>query len=340
MKKVKCGIQGAEFRIKNSEFRVQKKEGRLAVKKTLCYGPRLLVSEKGMALVLTLMILAIVTAIVIEFSYGVYTATTSLYNWKDSQRLSFVAASGVSLALKTISDTEGFYPYTYPGDIEMPVVNLLDGFRGSVLIRVEDESARLNLNSILKVWPDGTRKVFDSFKRLIRNLDLDETIAERVADWIDKNNKPMLIDSEEDAKNAYMDSVDELLLIRGIDSESYEKLLPYVTVYGLMRIDADLININTAPIPVIMSFDERITRELAERIVDYRDLSPFEKTSDIVKVAGFEGPLGFSFMGRIVVKTSNYRITSIAEENRIKRIIHCVVEVKGNSHITRYWRET
>jgi len=296
-------------------------------------------SEKGMALVITLMILVIITAVVVEFSYGVYTTTASLYNWRDSQRLSLVAGSGISLAVKTISDTQSLYSYTYPDRMEIPVENVLKGFKGSLLIRFEDENSRFNVNSL--VAPNGitNNRAYDSFRRLLKNLDLDENIAERVADWIDRDNLPRMRDSESGSKNAYMESVDELLLIKGIDGKTYEKLSPYVTVYGLGRTDSDLVNINTASIPVIMSLDERITKELAGRIIDYRSLSPFETASDIVRVAGFEGPLGTSLMGRIVVKASNFRITSVAGENGIKRIIESVFEIRDNSNIARYWRE-
>lgn len=295
--------------------------------------------EKGMALVITLVVLVIITAMVVEFSYGVYTTTTSLYNWRDSQRLSFVASSGLSLAIKTISDAQSFYTYTYPGRIELPVEDMLDGFKGRVLITAEDENSRFNINSM--VSPNGLikDKAYESFKRLLRSLDLDEAAADFVADWIDKDSEPRMRDSEYGVKNAHMDNVEELLLIKGIDKKTYEKLLPYVTVFGFDRIDSDTVNVNTASMPVIMSMDDNITQELAERIVAYRDIKPFERTSDIVKVAGFEGPLGLSLIGRIDVKARNFRITSAAEENRIKRIIECVVEVAGSSHIVRSWKE-
>lgn len=296
-------------------------------------------SEKGMALVITLMILVIITAVVVEFSYGVYTTTASLHNWKDSQRLSFVAGSGITLAVKTISDTQGLYSYTYPDRIELPVENVLEGFKGSLLIRSEDENSKFNLNSLGAPIRTTNNTAYDSFRRLLKSQGIDEAVSEWIADWIDKDNLPRMRDSESGSKNAYMESVDELLLIKGIDEKTYEKLSPYVTVYGLGSTDSELVNINTASIPVIMSLDERITKELAERIIDYRSLSPFENSSDLVKVAGFEGPLGFSLMGRIVVKASNFRITSVAGENRIKRVIESVFEIRGGSNTARYWRE-
>jgi hypothetical protein len=88
-----------------------------------------------------------------------------------------------------------------------------------------------------------------------------------------------------------------------------------------------------------MMLDDMMTDELAGRIESYRSLEPFQKTSDIVKVAGFEGSLGQSLIGRIAVKASNFRITSVAEQNRMKRIIECVMEKSAGGFKVRYWQE-
>lgn len=297
-------------------------------------------SEKGMAVVLTLLILAMITAMVVEFVYGVYTTNAGLYNWREAQKLSLAAKSGISLTTKIISENQNRYSYTYPGSVEMPVENILKGFSGKVVIRVVDENGKFNLNSL--IWPNGTTNetAFNSFIRLLKNLNLDENIAYRVADWIDRDLEPRRRDSEEGAKNDYLDSVDELLLVKGIDSQAYDKLSPLVTVYGIEQVYNNLININTASRAVIMSLDDNITEALAERVINYRALEPFNGVSDLVKVAGFEGPLGQSLMNKITVKASNFRITSVAEEDRIKRIIECVVVVKGGGLLIGYWQET
>ena len=295
--------------------------------------------NRGMALVLTLMILTIMTTMVIEFSYGVYATNASLYNWRDSQQLSLAAKSGVAIAVKIVADNWARYTYTYPGKVTIPVENMFAGFGGKVLIRVEDENAKFNLNAL--VWPNGeTNEVaLDAFKRLLRNLQLDEQIAYKVADWIDHDSEPRSEESEQGVKNAYMDSTDELFLIRGVDEEVYEKLVPFITVYGVDEIYSSLVNINSAPLTVIMSLDDNMTEELAERIVRYRDLEPLKRASDLVKIAGFEGPLGQSLMGRVTVKASNLRITSVAEDKKIKRVIECVVGDKDGAFVSKYWRE-
>ena len=302
-------------------------------------------SEKGMVLVLTLAILVLITAMVTEFSYGVYIATSALSNWRDSQRLSFIARSGITLAVKTISDIPDEELLRFPGRVEIPVENSVEGFQGGLMIEVEDENGKFNLNSLVKVWPDGSKKAYNSFKRLLNNLELNEVIADRVFDWIDTDNVPNkgFLNSEEGAKNDFFDSTDELLCIKGIDSKTYEKLVPYVTTYGIKSHDDPRININTASVPAIMSLDQRITKELAGRVVEYRKLSPFKVPGELMKV-GFDSALVNSISGMVVTDiaregTFNFRIRSVSEENRIKRVIESVVEKSGNMVIVKYWKE-
>lgn len=89
-------------------------------------------SQDGMVLVLVLMILALITAMVTEFSYGVYTATAALHNWKESQRLSFVCRSGLSLAVRALNEAQRLSDYTYPGRLDLPVQGVAEGFEGSL----------------------------------------------------------------------------------------------------------------------------------------------------------------------------------------------------------------
>ena len=70
---------------------------------------------------------------------------------------------------------------------------------------------------------------------MLKALNLKADIADRIVDWIDPDAEPRLRDSENSAKNGYLDSIDELLLIPGIDRESYERLVPYVTIYGSVQ---------------------------------------------------------------------------------------------------------
>jgi general secretion pathway protein K len=293
-------------------------------------------NQKGIALVITLLVLVIITALVVEFSYGVYTGTSDLYNWRDSQRLSVMAKSGVNVSAKYLLEllSTTYKDYSYPGFIEMPVENPFEDFEGVITVRIEDENSKFNLNSITN--PDW----FSSFQRLLSILSLDTRIAKRVLDWIDSNSEPELSDSEIGAKNSPLLTVDELLLINGISREDYDKLLPYVTVYG--DASAHQININGAEAPVLMSIPATgggfpITEDLANRIIQYRESTPFQSVDDLKNVLGFNDDLRMSLGGKITVQGKVFSIKSTAASGGVKRIIETVFE--DSSHKLKYWKE-
>jgi general secretion pathway protein K len=298
-------------------------------------------SEEGIVLILTLMILAIITAVVVEFAYGVYTTTSELYNWRDSQRLSFVAKSGTFLAVNMISNPlAGNDLYKYLGR-EIPLENVSEGFSGRLIVEAEDENSKFNLNSL--VAPNGqlNSEVCDRFKKLLDILDIDEGIADKIAYWIDPRSEPGMVNSENSTKstnNGFMDSIDELQLINGIDLKTYERLLPYVTVYGYqdntrLNIRDCRVNMNTASVPVIMSLAD-ISRESAQAIVNQRELKPFGSPGEASNI-NITLPMEFFTADRPV----NFHITAIGEENKVRRIIESVIKISGGNTIL-YWQET
>ena len=80
-------------------------------------------NQRGMALVITLLVLVLLTAMVVEFSYGVYTGTNNLYNWRDAQRLSLMAKSGVNVTARMLKEVANTTEYKMHNHIEMPVEN-------------------------------------------------------------------------------------------------------------------------------------------------------------------------------------------------------------------------
>ena len=295
---------------------------------------RLLKNQKGIALVVTLLALVIITAMVVEFSYGVYTSTNNLYNWRDSQCLSLMARSGVNVSARFLSDILKRYTYSYPGSIELPVENPFEDFKGMILVNVQDESSKFNINSI--VSPNGllNEDAYNSFKRLLKILSIDEKIADSVADWIDPDSEARISDSEVGAKNSGLLTVDELMLIKGISRKDYDTLLPYITVYG-----DGLININGAEKPVLMCLSNDITDDIAQRVIDYRKITPFEEISQLQRVAGFNLTLYGPISSRITVKGKVFYLKSSAVSGGLKRIIETVLDTSSLPTVIKYWKE-
>jgi len=288
--------------------------------------------QQGVALVVVLLALVLLTAMVVEFSYGVYTGTNDLYNWRDAQRLSVMAKSGVNVSANLLSNKDMVSQYTE--SIEMPVENPFEDFNGIITVRIEDEDAKFNLNAIVPVNDildaRDRNNPYNCFKRLLEALSLDVKVADRLADWIDKNREAMLSDSEVVAKNSALDSVDELLLINGISGKDYDKLLPYVTA-GKNR-DNLIVNINRAEAPVLMSLADGISEEKAKKVIQHRKGNPFTDIQQFNNIAGTT--LGSD---RIRKDGTVFCIKSSASSGGVKRMIETVLDTTTNT--VQYWKE-
>ncbi len=285
--------------------------------------------EHGTALVITLLLLTILTAVVVEFAYSVYINTSSLTNWINAQKASLLGRSGQSLISNYINDIKKLL---YTEQVEMNLPFSVDmGYEGNIMISVEDENSKFNINNI--IYPNGmtNEKALASLKRLLEYLDIDPSLALMIADWIDPDNVPRVAGSETNAKNTYLWSLEELRLINGLGEEVFKNIRPFITIYS-----DGMININTAEVPVLVSLSDEMTETLAEKIIYYRESASFENKTDIVRVSGLEA-IGIKIQDRITVKSSCFKVTTRATVNGITRVIESTIDASGN---ILYWKET
>ena len=163
-----------------------------------------------------------------------------------------------------------------------------DGAKPVHAYGMADEERRINLNTV-------TKNNFLILSTLIQELGYEEevalTVTHGVIDWRDPDD--VLNDSEYGAeleyyqglekpyrpKNMQFESLEELLLIRGVTPELFADLKPYVTLFppgGELRI-----NFNTAPEIMLRSLaiavsgrasgtDENDAESLVRKMLDYR----------------------------------------------------------------------
>jgi len=309
--------------------------------------------ERGFALVITLIVTALLVALVTEFIAEVYVDTSSRQSYVDAQKAGLMAESGVAgavamlqFALHQKSYTSLYDPWAKP--IDLPEE------QGALRITVEDESAKLSLNHIVGAngtfinENDPTGSYYGTALRLFRKLKLPASdLCDAVADWIDENDIPKPGGAESQwysplkpsyaAKNARLDTFEELALVKGFTAEIIESVRPFVTVYAENSFAAPL-NINTAPKELLTALDERISDSLAEQILEYRKNTPFKDKSELVRVPGME-QIATGLQSRITTKSSIFRIKAAAEVNGTKRIVETVVSFTGGVPATLYWRE-
>ena len=125
------------------------------------------------------------------------------------------------------------------------------------------------------------------FALLLRNLDIDEAVLPAILDWIDADSDERFPNGAEDdyysrlkpayrtANHGFVD-VSELKLVRGVDDEVFEKLRPFITVLP----DATAVNVNTAPLEILMSLGPALDRATATMIVEARKVRPFRSIAE------------------------------------------------------------
>ncbi|MFQ5464605.1 MAG: type II secretion system minor pseudopilin GspK [Thermodesulfobacteriota bacterium] len=297
--------------------------------------------ERGFALVVTLLVTAILVAVVVEFSYSVYVSTARAANFSEGQRAAVLAANGVELAGTAIQLLQKDNPYMVMGP-EGLVFSRREG-ELSVELRVIDERARVSTDVVYPATGVKVDRVYDTYLRLIGNLDLDDGLVDMLADWIDSDGEPRLHGAEAadyyqrlprpyEPGNGPLASFEELGMVRGYTRDTLEKLRPYVSPYNR----SGLVNINTAPKEVIMALDPDITPDMADGLITRRKSAPFLDRSEVMSVAGF-GTVGFNLQDKIVVTSDVFRVYSRATVGETTRVVEAVVR-PGQGIL--YWRES
>lgn len=307
-------------------------------------------NERGFALVITLLITALLVALTAQFIDEVYVDTSISHNYVAAQQASILAASGVKGGVKLLQISQQKQPgFTSLLDLWAGPLTFEEE-QGKLSIAITEESGKFNLNSI--VLPNGTlnQPYYDMAVRLFKQLGLSQDLLDGLIDWVDSNEEPRPGGAESGyysrlkppyrAKNAPLETVEELRLIKGFDSATIGKLRPFVTVYAdVPGAPSTTINVNTAPKEVLMALSDKMTEDLAGRILDRRKTTPFKSAAELAQVAGME-KIAFELALVTSSKGAVYRIESVASAKETSRIVEAVARpTDGMNGKYLYWRE-
>jgi len=161
-----------------------------------------------------------------------------------------------------------------------PPVSFVEG--GAIFGRIIDLQGRFNVNNLVAGGaPDN--EAIERFKRLLTLLELDETLADPLVDWIDENidvrfpdgaedETYMLLDTPYRAANQPLVDISELRLVKGYDVEVIEKLRPFIVALP----EPTPINVNTASAEVLSTVADDLSTSDGEKLVDARGEEGFE----------------------------------------------------------------
>jgi general secretion pathway protein K len=240
----------------------------------------LFASQEGIALIMILWVLTILMVIVLSFSYMAKTETYSSLSFKEGMDEKFMAEAGIERGIMEL-----FYRNMYKNQtvtIEGREVWKTDGTPytaqfgdGYYIVRIMDESGKVDINTVSDVV----------LKNLLIYLGVQEeeadAIGDCIMDWKDPDDLVRLHGAESDyymslpnpykAKNANFDTLEELLLVKGVTPEILYGDGKKIGIINFLTVNSKMntININAAPKEVLMAIPG-MTPELADSIIEYR----------------------------------------------------------------------
>ena len=311
-------------------------------------------NEKGIALLVTLLILVLVVALVHEiFRIGAQSAQSGAYG-RDSIRCILLAEGGTGAARIVLRLDARDNQYDTLDEIWSRAALPITLGDGEVRVTLEDEERKIDLNRLM--LPNGNapdERRLAVFQRLLDTLGIERTVADAVVDWLDNDENPRVGGAESSyynglpnpyrAKNDLFDTIGELRLVRGVTAEIYEKLLPFVTVSS-----SGMVNLNTAPKEVLMSLSAGtdlaeagpIDAKTADEIIAYRQDHPFTTASQIGNVSPFLRDLYARTLIRNIVdvRSTYFHVRSSGDVGGTVRTIDAIGMRVGNEIQWRFWR--
>jgi general secretion pathway protein K len=166
---------------------------------------------------------------------------------------------------------------------------------GMINARVTDMQARFNVN---RLWHDNApdNNAADIFQRLLKNLDLPETLGPALTDWIDSDNDPTGSDGAEDdfytrqerpyrTGNHALADISELSLVKGFTPEVLARLRPYVCALPATA----LLNVNTADPLLLAALSPTLSARTASELSTQRPAKGYASVDEFMQQPVFNG---------------------------------------------------
>ena len=322
-----------------------------------------LTTTSGVILIALLWILIALSGIALSFSRESYVEVAAARNAQSLEDSYFVARAGIATTVYQLMEKQITPSVTRaqlqetPDPVDLGIVTGNFG-GGAYRVDIQDESGKINLNTVSAEQLHALAEAAG-----IPKEDAD-IIADSILDWRDADKLSRLNGAEDDyyqtlnppykAKNGRFDTVEELLLVRGI-TPAYFYGYPERTVdgsvvykYGLSRYftvysNRNQINVNFAPLPVLLSVPG-MPAQAAQMIYERRLAKPFKNTLEITREIPIN--LGTQTMPLLTTEPTNiFTLTASAhaERSKAKRVIRTVISLQRGSdnapYQTLYWNE-
>ena len=250
-------------------------------------------SQKGFALVLTLLMISMILVVTLQFNRSVWSGLYGSSNLKEATRLRLIARSGFECAMVVLSEDKEQNevdtlqePWAQSRELSLQSTALFEN--GHFMVEISDVCGKIQINQLLDDQGKWRPAQKDMFQRFLLSksfgLDPDEVsnLMDFIKDWIDPDNELTRFGAESgyyqgllppySCANGSLASLDRMVLINGISEEllygTREKkgIIPSLSVHGDGKI-----NINTAGPEVLKALSTDMDMEMVQDMIAYRE---------------------------------------------------------------------
>ncbi len=248
-------------------------------------------NDEGFALILTILIISLIVTLTLQFNSSMRSHLYAAANLRDSIKLGCIAKSGFNCALAILSEDalESAFdsihePWMVAKALSSNSTSIFE--EGRFVVEIMDHSGRIQINKLVDKNGKYNNKQKDLLTRFLNStkfgLEPEDVaiIVDAIKDWIDRDNDTdfgaensyyQTLEEPYSCKNAPLDSLEELLLIRGITKEllygreDQPGIRHYLSIHGDGKI-----NINTADPLVLASLSDQMDEDMVQNMVTYR----------------------------------------------------------------------
>ncbi|MDC0948458.1 type II secretion system minor pseudopilin GspK [Gammaproteobacteria bacterium] len=261
--------------------------------------------QRGVALILVLMVVALATVLL---TYAATDNELSLRRYEiASNQAQMDEILQATTLLARLRLEEDISPIDHLGEewAQLITGELLDSVEASA--EIVDLASRFNINNLFN--PENRTIWMIAFRRLLDLLDFDdpEESANRIADWIDIDDRTIDGNDDEDSSyendrgllpyNRQLVHSRELLTIPELDRDEIERLLPYVIAVKVFLPGDVSGNFSTGPIgqPLAINFntcdplffnlftERRLSTIETRQLIDEREEEPYD-ANDLLRI--------------------------------------------------------
>jgi general secretion pathway protein K len=322
--------------------------------------------QDGIALVLTLLVVTLLTAMIIDFDYRTRLDVRAAAGFRDAARANFLAQGAVDAARAVLmEDVRTSSSYTYAEDPQQLWGTPITGYPvadGTISVKIEDEGGKLDLNKLVGDTGEADEDWVVVYRRLLEGL-LDpnqvniDVLVDSLVDWIDPNPDERSADGAESPHYERLDppyacadgplqTIDQLALVQGYTPEIVERLRPFVTAlwngHGGNRDGRPKdgkININDAKRELLQALinEKPNTGGVAENIEGDRPIESTEASS-LERVNGLDTGLSQVLFKYTDVFSDYFSIEATGTVGETSRSIRVTVQRFGNQAKVISWR--